>query len=78
VVYHSIFDEYLPEGTRRSFYATLAGAGRQATTAAPLFWLRLEPFPGMLNYGVTLTRWPWGDERVVATCGAHGSDVRRA
>jgi hypothetical protein len=59
-------------------HATLAGAGRQATTAAPLFWLRLEPFPGMLNYGVTLTRWPWGDERVVATCGAHGSDVRRA
>jgi len=78
VVYHSIFDEYLPENTRRSFHATLAEAGRQATAQAPLFWIRLEPFPGNVSYGVRLTRWPGGDERLVATSLAHGNDVRRA
>ena len=78
VVYHSIFEEYLPEATRRSFHATLAEGGARATAEAPLFWIRLEPFPGNVSYGVRLTRWPGGDERLVATCLAHGSDVRRA
>ena len=76
VVYHSIFEEYLPEATRRSFHATLAEAGARATAEAPLFWIRLEPFPGNVSYGVRLTRWPGGEERLVATCLAHGSDVR--
>ena len=76
VVYHSIFEEYLPEATRRSFHAILAEAGTRATAEAPLFWIRLEPFPGNVSYGVRLTRWPGADERLVATCLAHGSDVR--
>jgi hypothetical protein len=78
VVYHSIVDEYLPQATRRRFQDTLQEAGARATAEAPLFWVRLEPFPGNLAYGVTLTRWPGGEERLVARCGAHGSDVRRA
>jgi hypothetical protein len=77
VVYHSIVYEYLPEDTRRVFHDALDGAGRRATPRAPLFWVRLEPFPGMVRYGVTLTRWPGGDERLVALSGAHGTDTRR-
>lgn len=77
VVYHSIVDEYLPEATRQRFHETLREAGGRAAAEAPLFWIRLEPFPGNLEYGVTLTRWPGGEERLVARSGAHGSDVRR-
>jgi hypothetical protein len=77
VVYHSIVDEYLPEATRQRFHETLRDAGGRATAEAPLFWIRLEPFPGNLEYGVTLTRWPGGEEHLVARSGAHGSDVRR-
>jgi len=77
VVYHSIVDEYLPEATRKRFHETLREAGARATTEAPLFWVRLEPFSGNLDYGVTLTRWPHVEERLVARSGAHGSDVRR-
>jgi len=75
VVYHSIFDEYLPDATRRAFYETLREAGGRAREDAPLFWVRLEPVRGTLGYAVTLTRWPGGDERVVARSGAHGTDV---
>jgi hypothetical protein len=77
VVYHSIVYEYLPEPTRRVFHDALDGAGRRARAQAPLLWVRLEPFPGMVRYGVTLTRWPGGDERLVALSGAHGTDTRR-
>jgi hypothetical protein len=76
VVYHSIFDEYLPEATRTAFYATLREAGDSATTTSPLFWVRLEPSYETRSYGVTVTRWPGGDERLVAHSGAHGTDVR--
>ena len=78
VVYHSIFEEYLPEAKRLWFHETLAEAGRRATDKAPFFWIRLEPFPENVSYGVRVTRWPGGSERLVATCLAHGSDVRRA
>jgi hypothetical protein len=77
VVYHSIVDEYLPPAVRRSFHETLARAGEQATGEAPLAWLRLEPTPATRGYAVTFTSWPAGDECVVATSGAHGTDVRR-
>jgi hypothetical protein len=54
-----------------------ARAGAQATNEAPLAWLRLEPTPANRGYAVTLTSWPGGEECVVATAGAHGTEVRR-
>jgi hypothetical protein len=77
VVFHSIVDEYLPASVRRAFHDALSRAGAGATRAAPLAWLRLEPTPATRGYAVTLTTWPGGEERVVATSGAHGADARR-
>jgi hypothetical protein len=77
VVFHSIVDEYLAPAVRQAFHDTLARAGSEATDTAPLAWLRLEPTPATRGYAVTLTTWPGGEDRVVATAGARGTDVRR-
>jgi hypothetical protein len=78
VVYHSVVDEYLPEDARRAFHATLDEAGSRATAEAPLAWLRLEPTTELRHHGLRLVTWPGRSERLLAVCGAHGSDVRRA
>jgi hypothetical protein len=78
VVFHSIVEEYLPRPVRDSAEATLARAGAAATSDAPLAWIRFEPLPETPAYAVTLATWPGGEEHVVATAGAHGSDVRVA
>jgi hypothetical protein len=76
VVYHSIFDEYLSPGPRSSFQSTLRVAGGRSSVGSPLFWVRLEPTPNQRGYNVTVTRWPSGEDRLVARSGAHGTDVR--
>jgi hypothetical protein len=78
IVYQSIVDEYLDGPTRASYHAALEEAGRRATPDAPLAWARLEPISTLREHGVTLVLWPGGKERILATCGAHGTDVRRA
>ncbi len=78
VVYHSVVEEYLPEEERGRFRGALAEAGARATHEAPLAWLRVEPISSLRRHGVTLTTWPGGEERLLATSGAHGSDVRIA
>ena len=54
----------------------LARAGAAPTREAPLAWLRFEATPATRGYAATLTTWPGGEERVVATAGAR-TDVRR-
>jgi hypothetical protein len=76
VVYHSIVEEYLSEQDRRAFREALEAAGARATADSPLAWLRLEPVSALRRHGLTLRTWPGGDDRVLATCGAHGQDVR--
>jgi hypothetical protein len=78
VVYHAIVYEYFTDAVREAFHAKLDRAGAAATAEAPLAWLRFEATPANRGYAVTLTTWPGGEERVVATAGAHGSDVRAA
>ena len=77
VVYHAIVYEYFSDAVRRAFHETLERAGAAATRDTPLAWLRFESTPATRGYAATLTSWPGGDERVVATAGAHGTDVRR-
>jgi hypothetical protein len=77
VVYHAIVYEYFTDAVRQGFHEALARAGAAATGGAPLAWLRFESTPATRGYAVTLTTWPGGEERVVATAGAHGADVRR-
>jgi hypothetical protein len=79
VVYHSIVQEYFSDAVRAAFLACLEEAGARASAGAPLYWLRLEPVSEPeLRYAVTLTRWPGGEQRIVAWSGPHGSAVRRA
>jgi hypothetical protein len=77
VVFHAIVYEYFSDAVRHGFHEALARAGAAATPDAPLAWLRFESTPATRGYAATLTTWPGGEERVVATAGAHGSDVRR-
>jgi hypothetical protein len=78
VVYHSVVAEYLPAEARERFHATLAEAGSRATAEAPLAWVRLEPISAVRSHGVTATVWPGGSERLLATSGAHGTNVVHA
>jgi hypothetical protein len=74
VVFHSVVLQYLDEAARARLRAVLEDAGRAATARNPLVWLRLEP-PGLAaaaRFDVTLTAWPEGDERVIATAPPHG------
>lgn len=76
VVYHSIVEEYLPPPRLAAFHAAMESAGSRAKTRGPLAWVRLEPQPGQRRHLLTLREWPGGPQRVLAQCGAHGSNVR--
>ncbi len=76
VVFHSVVLQYLTADERARLAALLADAGRAATPDAPLAWLRLEP--AALTDGfveLRLTRWPGGDERVLARASFHVGPV---
>jgi hypothetical protein len=73
VVFHSIVMQYLDQASRDRFRAALEDAGARASREAPLAWLRMEP--GGEQAELRLTRWPGGEERLVATTGFHGRGV---
>jgi hypothetical protein len=72
-VFHSVFLQYLSDSGRGRVLSEIERAGRLATGDAPLAWLRLEPGPAAFE--VRLTTWPGGEERLLATSGAHGTGV---
>ena len=74
VVYHSIVIQYLDQPSRDRVRAVLDDAGARATSTAPFAWLRMEPAGEQAE--VRLTLWPGGEERLVATTGDHGREVR--
>lgn len=76
VVYHSVVEEYLSHEVRDVVRRSLEDAGARATPDAPLAWVRLEPVSAVRRHGVTMRLWPGPAERLLATCGAHGQDVR--
>jgi len=73
VVYHTITWQYLPPDAQAAGAALLHAAGRRATAAAPLAWLRLEgdgtDEPGA---ALRLTTWPGADDRRLARADFHG------
>ena len=73
VVFHSVFQWYLPEDERAALHATIAAAGERASADAPLAWLRLEG-PGELAE-LRLTTWLSGGERLLGRAGYHGDPV---
>jgi hypothetical protein len=74
VVFHSIVMQYLPEEERAEFEQQLSAVGGEADVDSPLFWLRMEPAGERAE--VRLTRWPGGEERVLARVGYHGTPVQ--
>jgi hypothetical protein len=74
VVYHSVFWGYLTAEGRNRITALMNDAGARATEAEPLAWLRMET--GTEQTDVTLTTWPGGEERLLATAGYHGRPVK--
>lgn len=73
VVFHSIVLQYVPADRRRRLRSALEEAGRRATPAAPVAWLRMEPAGDRAELRLTL--WPDGTEEVLATAGYHGRPI---
>jgi hypothetical protein len=74
VVFHSVFWGYLTDEGRERITALMNDAGARATDAEPLAWLRMET--GADQTDVTLTTWPGGEQRLLATAGYHGRPVK--
>ena len=76
VIFHSIFWQYMPPESQAAATAAIEGLGAQATDAAPLAWLRMEPPPGNLaTVELRLTIWPGGDDRLLGHAHPHGAWV---
>jgi len=81
VVYHSIFLQYPPANERARIYKIMEEAGAQATTSAPLAWIRFEPEalqtgnPDILQPTLDLVTWPGGQRRALAKANAHVTSV---
>src|SRR5205823_14353599 len=75
VVFHSIFVQYLGVAGRARLRSTIEAAGRRASHAAPLAWLRMEP-GGPNHADVRLAMWPSGRERMLATARFHAQPLR--
>ncbi|MDQ6679731.1 MAG: DUF2332 family protein, partial [Pseudomonadota bacterium] len=73
VVYHSIVWQYLAADTQKSARAAIEQAGAQATADAPVAWLRLEFEAEGAPAELTLTQWPGGRRRRLATAHPHGA-----
>lgn len=79
IVYHSVFLQYPPEAARNAISAALHEAGRKASAAAPLAWVRMEPEMVTDGQGhrfvIDLTTWPGGERRILGYCHPHLSSV---
>lgn len=73
VVQHSIVWQYLPIAQRWAVTDALEEAGRRATAAAPLVWVRYEPDEWNRTRAALWVRtWPGGADRLVAHVDFHG------
>ena len=72
VLMHSIAWVYFPAAAQARIAAHMEAAGRHATAAAPLAWLRFETPPGLLQPpALRLQTWPGGKDRQLGTGGPH-------
>lgn len=72
VVYHSMFMQYLTADRRDDIVRMMRSAGRSATVRRPLAWISFERAQARYEVHLTLTLWPEGESRVLATCHAYG------
>ena len=81
VAFHSVAMYHASLEARNRILTALEEAGTRATERAPLAWLRMEggysyALLRLTGHEVWLTTWPGGEERRLATSGAHGKPVR--
>ncbi len=75
VIYHSLFWQYLPPNVQTRLRLYIETAGFKAKSEAPVAWLTME-MPNMRSpTELTLTLWPGGQKRVLATVHPHGESV---
>ena len=72
VIYHSIVLQYFDTAARRDFAAMIEAAGAEATADHPLAWLCFEAVSLGDPFALTLTYWPGGEPRRLATAHPHG------
>lgn len=75
VLLHSVAFQYFPADTQARVAAAAEQAGRAATAARPFAWLRYEMVPGDPRYSLRLRAWPGGEDRLLAWCHPHGSEI---
>ncbi|MDI6028866.1 DUF2332 family protein [Corticibacterium sp. UT-5YL-CI-8] len=76
VLFHSIMWQYMPEREREEIRNLLKTAGRNATSSAPIAWLRMEPVAVADPFAtLSLTLWPGGKTRRLARCDFHGRSI---
>ena len=76
VVFHSLVMPYLSQAGQDEIQTVLKNAGARATESAPLAWLRMEPGDNEVEVDMSLTTWPAGDRRLLATATDFGREVR--
>lgn len=74
VVFHSFFEQYPDEATRKRLRETLRRAGAGVTRDAPLAHLRMEW--GRDGADLELTTWPGGRKALIATADNQGRNIR--
>jgi hypothetical protein len=75
IVMHSVAYQYFPPRAQARIAAHIAEAGAHAREDAPLAWLRFEKEPGERETSLRLTLYPRGEERLLASCQAHGRAI---
>lgn len=76
VLQHSVMWMYLPPETRASVQSSITTAGARATDSRRFAHVRFEASPkgyDAAGHRLAVTKWPGGENRVLATGHAHGS-----
>jgi hypothetical protein len=75
VIYHTIFWTYLAPAAQRRLRTLIQEAGRRASAAAPLAWLRLEIDDFKRHPRLLLSLWPGPQDLHLADAQAHGREI---
>ncbi len=75
VVFHSMVLQYLSEKDRLSVENSIRRAGEGASADRPLAWIAFEWTPDRREVRLSLTCWPDGRKRHLATCHPYGEWV---
>jgi hypothetical protein len=75
VLMHSVMWQYLGSDEQLRIGRAMQEAGAQASAAAPLAWLRMEPPQPDLRMELRLRLWPGGDDELLAHAHPHGQKV---